>query len=75
MSEADELSRRFKKAAQTIIAAGPMPFPLTDTFMEILTHYFQDEKELEFIKAFKLKKSMTMEQLQGKLKDWTEKRR
>ncbi len=72
MSEADELNRRFKKAAQTIIAAGPMPFPLTDTFMEILTHYFQDEKELEFVKAFKLKKSMTMEQLQKKLKDWTE---
>ncbi|MHA1129603.1 MAG: ATP-binding protein [Candidatus Helarchaeota archaeon] len=72
MSEADVLMKRFKKAAQTIIAAGPMPFPLTDTFMEILRYYFTDEKELEFIKAFKIKKSMTMDQLQKKLKGWTE---
>jgi len=72
MSEQEELVKKFKKAAQTIIAAGPMPFPLTNTFMEILTYYFDDDKEIEFIKAFKIKKSMTMDQLSTKLKGWTE---
>ena len=72
MSEQEELVKKLKKAAQTIIAAGPMPFPLTDTFVKILEYYFTDEKELEFIKAFKIKKSMTMEQLQQKLKEWNE---
>lgn len=72
MSEQEELAKRFKKVAQTIISAGPMPFPLTDTFMEILTYYFEDDKELEFIKAFKIKKSMTLDQLKEKLKDWTD---
>ena len=71
MAEEDELKKRFKKAAQTIIAAGPMPFPLSETFIEILKYYLE-EKDLELIKAFKIKPSLTMEQLQKKLKGWTE---
>jgi ferredoxin len=68
---AEELQRKFKKAAQTIIAAGPMPFPLTDTFIKILTYYL-DEKDLEFIKAFKIKASQTMDQLKQALPGWSE---
>lgn len=67
----EELQRKFKKAAQTIIAAGPMPFPLTDTFIKILTYYL-DEKDLEFIKAFKIKASQTMDQLKQALPGWSE---
>ncbi|MHA1265832.1 MAG: ATP-binding protein [Candidatus Helarchaeota archaeon] len=73
MSEADELKKRFKRAAKTIIAAGPMPFPLTDTFIKILEYYL-DEDDLELIKAFKIKPSLTMDQLKKKLKDWDEKK-
>jgi len=71
MSEQEEVEKRFKKAAQAIIAAGPMPFPLTDTFIKILQYYL-DEKDLEFIKAFKLKPSLTMDEIKAKLTDWSE---
>lgn len=71
MSEQEELMKKYKKAAQTIIAAGPMPFPLSETFVKILEYYL-DEKDIELVKAFKIKPSMTMDQLQKKLKDWTE---
>ncbi|NVM54057.1 MAG: 4Fe-4S binding protein [Candidatus Helarchaeota archaeon] len=71
MSEKEELVKKFNRAARTIIAAGPMPFPLTETFVKIL-EYYMDEKDLEFIKAFKIRPSLTMEQIQKKLKDWTE---
>lgn len=71
MSEQEELEKRFKKAAQAIIAAGPMPFPLTDTYIKILQYYL-DDKDLEFIKAFKLKPSLTMDELKSKLTDWSE---
>ena len=68
----EELARKFKKAAQTIIAAGPMPFPLTDTFIKILGYYL-DERDLEFIKAFKIKASQTMDQIKQTLSEWSEK--
>jgi len=71
MSEQDTLEKRFRKAAQTIIAAGPLPFPLSDTFIKILQYYL-DEKDLEFIKAFKIKPSLTMDELKAKLPDWSE---
>ncbi len=69
--EKDELIEKYRKAARTIIKAGVMPFPLTDTFIEILRYYL-DEEDLEFIKAFKLKQSLTMDQLKKKLKDLSE---
>jgi len=71
MSEQEELEKKFKKAAQTIIAAGPLPFPLSDTFMKILTYYL-DDKDLEFVKAFKVKASQTMDELKAKLPNWSE---
>ncbi len=53
---------KYKKAAQTIIKAGILPFPLTDTLMEILK-YLLDEDDLDFIIAFRRKLSQTMVQL------------
>lgn len=71
MSEEEELVKKIKKAGKIIASTGMMPFPLTDTFIEILKYYF-DEEDANFIKAFKFKKSMTMDQLKEKLKNLTE---
>ncbi|MHA1340157.1 MAG: ATP-binding protein [Promethearchaeota archaeon] len=67
MSE-DEIEKKYKRAASAIIKAGTLPFVVTDTFIEILKRYL-DEKEAEFIgKYFKLKKSLSHEQLKKKSK-------
>jgi len=53
---------KYKKAANIIIKAGSLPFPVNDTLIEILKLLLSEE-ELEFINAFKRKTSQTMEQL------------
>ena len=53
---------KYKKAAQIIIRAGILPFPLTDTLLEIMKYIIREE-DLDFIMAFKRKFSQTMEQL------------
>lgn len=53
---------KYKKAAQVIIKAGILPFPLTDTLLEIMKYIIREE-DLDFIMAFKRKLSQTMEQL------------
>ena len=53
---------KYKKAANIIIKAGSLPFPVNDTLIEILKLLLTEE-ELEFINAFKRKTSQTMEQL------------
>ncbi|MHA1104295.1 MAG: ATP-binding protein [Promethearchaeota archaeon] len=60
MSEAIE--KKYKKAAQVINNAGGTPYPVTDTLIKILKHLV-DEEYLDFIIAFKKKRSQTMEQL------------
>ncbi|MHA1784170.1 MAG: ATP-binding protein [Candidatus Helarchaeota archaeon] len=70
-NEEDELLKKIKKAAKIITSAGPLPFPISDTFIKILKYYL-DEEDIELIKAFRSKKSLTMEQLKGKLKDLSE---
>ncbi|MHA1378024.1 MAG: ATP-binding protein [Candidatus Helarchaeota archaeon] len=70
-SEEEELEKKIKKTAKIITGTGMVPFPVTDTFIEILKYYL-DEEDIELIKAFKIKKSMTMEQLKKKLKDLDE---
>ena len=56
----DEL---YKKAGNIIIKAGMLPFPVTDTLMEILRILYTPE-EAEFItKTFRRKTSQTMEEL------------
>ncbi|MHA1301486.1 MAG: ATP-binding protein [Candidatus Helarchaeota archaeon] len=70
-NEEEELTNKIKKAAKIIAGTGMVPFPITDTFIEILKFYL-DEEDIELIKAFKVKKSMTMDQLKKKLKDLDE---
>jgi ferredoxin len=53
---------KYKKAAQIIIRAGILPFPLTDTLLEILKYIIREE-DLDFIMTFKRKFSQTMEEL------------
>ncbi|MHA1268874.1 MAG: ATP-binding protein [Candidatus Helarchaeota archaeon] len=67
----DEVIKKYRNAAKTIIKAGMMPFPLSDTFIEILKYYLDDE-DMEFIRAFKLKQSLSMDQLKQKLKNLSE---
>ncbi len=56
------LDEKYKKAARVIAMAGRLPFPVNETLIEILK-YLIDENDLDFIMAFKLKKSQTMEEL------------
>ncbi len=58
----ENIDREYKKAAQIINSAGGTPFPLTDTLIEILKRLVKAE-HLSFIRAFRKKKSQTMEQL------------
>ena len=68
MSEPEaELQKKFKKAANAIINAGPIPFPLTDTFIEIMKFYL-DEEDVEFLRAFSIKNSMSIDELVKKAK-------
>jgi ferredoxin len=60
-----ELSIKYHEAAQAVINAGIVPFPLTETMIEILKMYLEEE-DLDFIIAFKTKASMTMDQLKEK---------
>ena len=60
MSEA--IDRKYKKAAQVINNAGGTPYPITETLINIVKHLV-DEEYLNFIIAFRRKKSQTMEQL------------
>ena len=60
MSEATD--KRYKKAVQIINKAGGTPVPVTDNTIAILKHIVEEE-HLDFIMAFKTKRSQTMEQL------------
>ncbi|MHA1488889.1 MAG: 4Fe-4S binding protein [Promethearchaeota archaeon] len=54
---------KYKKAAQIIVKAGLLPFPINKTLLDILKLLIKED-ELDFIMAFKRKASQTMEQLQ-----------
>jgi NAD-dependent dihydropyrimidine dehydrogenase PreA subunit len=55
--------RKIKKAAQIIIKAGMLPFPVTETLKKLVEILYKEE-ELDFIiKAFKRRASQTLEQL------------
>lgn len=56
------------KAGRIIVKIGMLPFPMTDTLVQILEKLYTEE-ELDFIiKAFKRKPSLTMDQLIQKAK-------
>ncbi len=53
----------YRKAAQIIVKSGMLPFPITDTLLEIMREIYTDE-EINFINvAFKRKVSQTMDEL------------
>ncbi|MFO8018187.1 MAG: 4Fe-4S binding protein [Promethearchaeia archaeon] len=55
--------KKYKKAARIIIKAGMLPFPVTETLLEIMDLLYTEE-EVNFInKAFRKRPSLTMEQL------------
>jgi len=56
----DEL---YKKAGNIIIKAGMLPFPVTDTLMEILRILYTPEEAEFIIQTFRRKTSQTMEEL------------
>jgi len=58
----ENIDKEYKKAASIINSAGGTPFPVTDTLIEILKRLV-DAEHLDFIRAFRRKKSQTMEQL------------
>ena len=58
----EKVDKEYKKVAQVINSAGGTPFPVTDTLIEILKRLVE-AKHLSFIRAFRKKKSQTMEQL------------
>jgi Pyruvate/2-oxoacid:ferredoxin oxidoreductase delta subunit len=62
MSDEKEKIEKYKKAAQVIIRAGILPFPLTDTLLDILKFIIREE-DLDFILAFKKKFSQSMDEL------------
>ena len=53
----------YKKAGNIIIKAGMLPFPVTDTLIELLKILYTEEELDLIIKAFKKKKSQTIEEL------------
>ncbi|MHA1453933.1 MAG: hypothetical protein ACTSRD_13815, partial [Promethearchaeota archaeon] len=65
--EIDVVEKKFKKAAQIILKAGMLPMPNNDTFVKILKYYL-DEEDLDFIRHFRSRSSMSMEQLLKKSK-------
>jgi len=60
MSEA--IDEKYKNAVQVINSAGGTPVPVTDNTVAILK-YIVEEKHLDFIIAFKARRSQTIEQL------------
>ena len=62
MSDQDLFLTKLKKVARIIIKAGVLPFAASDTFLELLKFYL-DEEDVEFILNFKHRSSMNTEQL------------
>ena len=60
MSEA--IDEKYRKAVEVINSAGGTPVPVTDNTVAILK-YIVEEKHLDFIMAFKGKRSQTIDQM------------
>jgi len=58
--------KTIKKAARIIIKSGMLPFPVTDTLMEIMGLLYTEDELKFIIKAFRRKPSLTMDQLREK---------
>ncbi|MHA1149063.1 MAG: ATP-binding protein [Promethearchaeota archaeon] len=59
----EQKKKKYTQAARIIVKSGILPFPVTDTLLEIMDLLYTEE-EISFInKAFRRKPSQTMEQL------------
>ena len=56
------IDERYKKAVQVINKAGGTPVPVSDNTIAILKHIVEEE-HLDFIMAFKGKRSQTIDQM------------
>ncbi len=63
----DPVTAKYRNAANNIIKAGPVPFPPSDTFIEILKAQL-DLEDLEFIKPYRGSSSLSMDELKKKTK-------
>ncbi|MDA8141017.1 MAG: 4Fe-4S binding protein [Desulfobacteraceae bacterium] len=62
MTDQTHIDQKYKSAAQAISMAGGTPLPVNDTLIKLL-HYYIEEDELDFVIAFKGRKSQTLAQL------------
>ncbi len=62
MTEDMRITEKYKQAGEVIMMAGGTPVPVNDTLVKLL-QYFISEDELDFVLAFKERKSQTLEQL------------
>lgn len=67
MAEENPYEKKLKRAAQCIVKAGILPFPISETLLKVLKFYL-DEEDLDFISNFKLKSSLSHEELVKKAK-------
>ncbi|HEY0088875.1 MAG TPA: hypothetical protein VGB37_08530, partial [Candidatus Lokiarchaeia archaeon] len=58
----EETNKKYKNVAQIIIKNGILPFPISETLLEILKFFITPE-DLDFLLAFKRKASQTMDEL------------
>jgi len=54
------------KLARTIVKAGPMPFPISDTLLELLNMIITDEQADFIVKVFSRKPNMNSEEIKKK---------
>ncbi|MBI5895302.1 MAG: 4Fe-4S binding protein [Desulfobacterales bacterium] len=62
MTTSISIDEKYKMAGGAISMAGGTPIPVNDTLVKLL-HYYIQEDELDFVIAFKGRKSKTLEQL------------
>ena len=58
----EDINKKYKNVAQIIIKNGILPFPISETLLEILKFFITPE-DLDFLLAFKRKASQTMDEL------------
>ncbi len=63
----DPVTAKYRNAANAIIKAGPIPFPPSDTVIELLKAQLDDE-DLELIKAFRSSSSLSIDEMKKKTK-------
>ena len=66
MTQHDPTREKYLSAGKIFVRAGILPFPLSDTLLDILRFYL-DEKEIDFVNgSFNDQVSLTMDQLREK---------